>query len=147
MNNLLETILKVSVGITGAIVGWMTVFRPLLESRKAKKVAKQTAIKNVIEDDKAYRKCVLGKLDEIENKLQGQDETLAIMQRGDIERAYCMFVVEHGYCPSGMKESIADVYGHYTAKGYNHIAKSRIEELLALPEFPNGRENSNVINR
>ena len=49
---------------------------------------------------------------------------------------YCMFKMEHGYCTSGMKEAIADMYESYKARGYNHIAESRIKELLALPEYP-----------
>ena len=64
------------------------------------------------------------------------DRLIADLQRDNIERAYCMFKLEHGYCPSGMKESIASMYASYQARGYNHIASSRIEELLALPEFP-----------
>lgn len=135
-NTALETILKLSAALTGALIGWITILRPLWAARKAKKATRQDAIEKVLSDDKAYRKTVLDKLVHIEVRLDTQDATLASMQRGDIERAYCMFVIEHGYCPSGMKESIADIYAQYTAKGYNHIAKSRVSELLALPEFP-----------
>jgi hypothetical protein len=135
-NTALETILKLSAALTGALIGWITILRPIWAAHKAKKANRQEAIEKVIVDDKAYRKTVLDKLGHIEVRLDAQDATLASMQRGDIERAYCMFVIEHGYCPSGMKENIAEIYAQYTAKGFNHIAQSRVAELLALPEFP-----------
>ena len=132
----LDTILKVSAAITGAIIGWMAVLRPLWDARKAKKVQKQRAIESTLEADKQYRQAVLDKLDSLDDRIQFMDRSIADLQRDNIERAYCMFKLEHGYCPSGMKESIASTYASYQARGYNHIASSRIEELLALPEFP-----------
>jgi len=55
-----------------------------------------------------------------------------------------MFKMEHGYCTSGMKEAIADMYESYKARGYNHIAESRITELLALPEYPQKRKETTI---
>lgn len=132
----IETILKISAAITAAILGWMAVLRPLLDIRRAKKAQKQKAIAEVLEADKAYRKSVLDKLDSLDMRIQYMDKSIADLQRDNIERAYCMFKMEHGYCTSGMKEAIADMYESYKSRGYNHIAKSRIEELLALPEYP-----------
>ena len=86
--------------------------------------------------DKEYRQKVLDKLEGLGSRMTTMDDSIAELQRDNIERAYCMFKLEHGYCPSGMKESIASMYSSYQARGYNHIASSRIEELLALPEFP-----------
>ena len=132
----LDTILKVSAAITGAIIGWMAVLRPLWDARKAKKAQRQRAIEATLEADKAYRKAVLDKLDSLDGRIQFMDRSIADLQRDNIERAYCMFKMEHGYCTSGMKEAIADMYESYKARGYNHIAESRIKELLALPEYP-----------
>ena len=132
----LDTILKVSAAITGAIIGWMAVLRPLWDARKAKKAQKLRAIEATLEADKAYRQIVLDKLDSLDDRIQFMDRSIADLQRDNIERAYCMFKMEHGYCTSGMKEAIADMYESYKARGHNHIAESRIKELLALPEYP-----------
>ena len=90
----------------------------------------------VIKNDKEYRQTVLDKLDSLHQRVDENDISLALLQRDNIERSYCMFVIEHGYCPSGMKQSINDMYQYYTDRGYNHIAKGRVEELMSLPEFP-----------
>ena len=132
----LDTILKISAAITGAIIGWMAVLRPLWDAQKAKKAQKQRAIEATLKADQAYRKSVLDKLDSVDGRIQFMDRSIADLQRDNIERAYCMFKMEHGYCTSGMKEAIADMYESYKARGYNHIAESRIKELLALPEYP-----------
>ena len=132
----LDTILKISAAITGAIIGWMAVLRPLWDAQKAKKAQKQRAIEATLKADQAYRKSVLDMLDSVDGRIQFMDRSIADLQRDNIERAYCMFKMEHGYCTSGMKEAIADMYESYKARGYNHIAESRINELLALPEYP-----------
>ena len=131
-----DTILKVSAAITGAIIGWMAVLRPLWDTHKAKKAEKRRAIEATLKADQAYRQSVLDKLDSLDGRIQFMDRSIADLQRDNIERAYCMFKMEHGYCTSGMKEAIADMYEYYKARGYNHIAESRIKELLALPEYP-----------
>ena len=138
-----DMILKVSAAITGAIIGWMAVLRPLWDARKAKRARKQKAIEATLEADKAYRQSVLDKLDSLDNRIQFMDRSIADLQRDNIERAYCMFKMEHGYCTSGMKEAISDMYESYKARGYNHIAESRINELLALPEYPHNKEEIN----
>ena len=132
----LDTILKISAAVTGAIIGWMAVLRPLWDAHKAKKAQKQRAIEATLKADQAYRQSVLDKLDSVDGRIQFMDRSIADLQRDNIERAYCMFKMEHGYCTSGMKEAIADMYESYKARGYNHIAESRIKELLALPEYP-----------
>ncbi len=132
----IDTILKISAALTGAILGWMAVLKPLIERRKRKKEQIQQVMQKTIKDDKDYRNLVLDKLDKLEEKLVQMDRCIADLQRDNIERAYCMFVIEHGYCPSGMKEAIADTYESYKARGYNHIAESRVAEIMALPEYP-----------
>ena len=132
----LDAIIKASAALTGAILGWMTVLRPLLEKRKTRKAQHQRAIEATLQADKEYRQTVLEKLGALDTRIASMDNSIADLQRDNIERAYCMFKLEHGYCPSGMKESISDMYESYIARGHNHIAKTRIDELLALPEFP-----------
>ena len=138
-----DTILKVSAAITGAIIGWMAVLRPLWDTHKAKKAEKRRAIEATLKADQAYRQSVLDKLDSLDGRIQFMDRSIADLQRDNIERAYCMFKMEHGYCTSGMKEAIADMHDSYKARGYNHIAESRIKELLALPEYPHNKEEIN----
>lgn len=135
-NAALESTLKISALVTGAIIGWVTVLRPLYHSYKARKGKIHDAVEKTLSDDKAYRKLVLDKLDALNSRFGVMDKIIAELQRDNIERAYCMFVVEHGYCPSGMKEAISDTFKSYKERGYNHIAENRVEELIAMPEFP-----------
>jgi hypothetical protein len=86
--------------------------------------------------DKEYRQEVLDRLESLGTQVKSMDSSIAELQRDNIERAYCMFKMEHGYCTSGMKEAISDMYESYRARGFNHIAESRIKELMALPEYP-----------
>ena len=132
----LDTILKISVAITGAIIGWMAVLRPLWDIYKSKKAHRQRAIEEALKVEKEYRQTVLDKLEALDIAIKFMDNSIADLQRDNIERAYCMFKMEHGYCTSGMKEAIVDMYESYKARGHNHIAESRIKELLALPEYP-----------
>ena len=132
----LDTILKISVAITGAIIGWMAVLRPLWDAYKVKRAHSKKAIEESVKSDKEYRQTVLDKLEALDIAIKFMDNSIADLQRDNIERAYCMFKMEHGYCTSGMKEAIVDMYESYKARGHNHIAESRIKELLALPEYP-----------
>ena len=135
-NAAIEAILKILVSAAAALTGWYAALKPLFNYFKEKKRRKQEAIEAVIKTDKEYRQAVLDKLDSLYQRADEHDISLALLQRDNIERSYCMFVIEHGYCPSGMKQSLNDMYQYYTDRGYNHIAKGRVEELLSLPEFP-----------
>ena len=132
----LNTILKISVAITGAIIGWMAVLRPLWDAYKLRRAQRKQVIDETLKADQAYRQTVLDKLEALDIAIKFMDNSIADLQRDNIERAYCMFKMEHGYCTSGMKEAIVDMYESYKARGHNHIAESRIKELLALPEYP-----------
>ncbi len=136
MEQEINTLLTVSAAITGAIIGWMAVLRPLWDTHKAKRAQKQRAIEATLKADQDYRQAVLDKLEALDQRIVSMDGCIAELQRDNIERAFCMFKMEHGYCTSGMKEAIADMYASYVARGHNHIAKSRIDELMALPEYP-----------
>ena len=135
-STIIETILKILISAAAALTGWYAALKPLFSYFKEKKRRKQEAIEAVIKTDKEYRQTVLDKLDELHARVCENDTSLAILQRDNIERSYCMFVIEHGYCPSGMKQSINDMYQYYTDRGYNHIAHERVDALMSLPEFP-----------
>lgn len=132
----IKAIIAICASLAGAIFAWMSVLKPLFDTRKARKAQRQRSIEDTLLADKEYRQTVLSKLDALDARITGLDDSISELQRDNIERAYCMFVMEHGYCPSGMKGAIADLYDSYSAKGHNHIARSRVDELLALPEFP-----------
>lgn len=136
MTEQLKALIAISASLTGTIIGWMAVLKPLIGLLRERKEQRQRAIAETLKVDKEYRQTVLDKLEGLGSRMTTMDDSIADLQRDNIERAYCMFKLEHGYCPSGMKESIASMYSSYQARGYNHIANSRIEELLALPEFP-----------
>lgn len=136
MEERIKIIASISAALTGAIIGWMAVLRPLLEVLKTQRVQRQKAIEEALRMDKEYRQEVLNRLESLGTHIQSMDSSIAELQRDNIERAYCMFKMEHGYCTSGMKEAIADMYESYKARGFNHIAESRIKELMALPEYP-----------
>ena len=136
MEENIKIIASVSVALTGAIIGWMAVLRPLLEALKTRRVQRQKAMEEALRMDKEYRQEVLNRLESLGTQVKSMDSSIAELQRDNIERAYCMFKMEHGYCTSGMKEAIADMYESYRARGFNHIAESRIKELMALPEYP-----------
>ena len=132
----IKVIASISAALTGAIIGWMAVLRPLLEALKTRRAQRQKAIEEALRVDKEYRQEVLSRLELLGTRIESMDSSIAELQRDNIERAYCMFKMEHGYCTSGMKEAIADMYESYKARGFNHIAESRIKELMALPEYP-----------
>lgn len=137
MDNLaIETALKILISAAAALAGWYAALKPFFNHFKEKKQKRMEAIERTLKEDKEYRQEVLDKLGLLDQHITDSDIALALLQRDNIERAYCMFVVEHGYCPSGMKQSIYDMYEYYTHKGNNHIAKERVEEIMRLPEFP-----------
>lgn len=137
-NPAIDAVLKVLISAAAVLTGWYAALKPLFGYFKEKRKKRQEAIEEVIKNDKEYRQTVLDKLDSLHQRVDENDISLALLQRDNIERSYCMFVIEHGYCPSGMKQSIQDMYQYYTDRGYNHIAKGRVEELMSLPEFPKG---------
>lgn len=136
MQQEINTMLKVSAALTGAIIGWMGVLRPIWAAHKHRLQQRQEADEQARQADITYQQAVLDKLEALDKRILCMDGCIAELQRDNIERAFVMFKMEHGYCTSGMKEAIADTYASYVARGHNHIAKSRIDELMALPEYP-----------
>lgn len=133
-----EAALKASAILTGAIWGWMNIVRPLIAWIKARLAVRDAARKAVYQRDEDFRNKLLDDLQAIRDMQGGLEDSLSLLQRDSIERSYCMFVLEHGYCPSGMKRAISDMFDSYNGRGYNHIARERVTQLLELPEFPKG---------
>lgn len=135
-NAAIETGLKILISAAAVITGWYAALKPLFSAYLTRRRRKREAIEATLKADKEYRQTVLDKLNLLDQHIISNDAALALIQRDNIERAYCMFVVEHGYCPSGMKQAIYDMYEYYYKQGHNHIAKERVDEIMNLPEFP-----------
>lgn len=139
-NVAIDTALKILISAAAALTGWYAALKPFITAFKDRKRKRQEAIERTLKEDKEYRQTVLDKLNLLDIHIIDSDKALALLQRDNIERAYCMFVIEHGYCPSGMKQSIYDMYSYYTKKGNNHIAGERVQQIMQLPEFPEDYE-------
>jgi hypothetical protein len=139
-----ETLLKISAAITGAILGWIGVLRPFLSWWVKRKDRRNAAYKEQIRLDKDFRETLLRKLKEIEEFQVELLDSIADLQRDAIERTYFTCVTEHGYCPSGMKIAMGEMYKSFKKRGYNYVAKERVDEVIRLPEFPpNKRKEEN----
>jgi hypothetical protein len=139
-NVAIDTALKILISAAAALTGWYAALKPFITAFKDQKRKRQEAIERTLKEDKEYRQTVLDKLNLLDIHIIDSDKALALLQRDNIERAYCMFVIEHGYCPSGMKQAIYDMYNYYTKKGNNHIAGERVQQIMQLPEFPEDYE-------
>lgn len=131
-----EALLKISAAITGAILGWIGVLRPLLSWWVKRQDRRKAAFTEQLRIDKEFRESLMGKLKEIEEFQVELLDSIADLQRDAIERTYFTCVTEHGYCPSGMKIAMGEMYKSFKKRGYNHVAKERVDEVLRLPEFP-----------
>lgn len=131
-----ETLLKISAAITGAILGWMGILRPFLSWWVKRQNRRKAAMAEQLRIDKEFRETLMCKLKEIEEFQVELLDSIADLQRDAIERTYFTCVTEHGYCPSGMKIAMGEMYKSFKKRRYNHVAKERVDEVLRLPEFP-----------
>lgn len=131
-----ETLLKISAAITGAILGWMGILRPFLSWWVKRQDRRKAAMAEQLRINKEFRETLMCKLKEIEEFQVELLDSIADLQRDAIERTYFTCVTEHGYCPSGMKIAMGEMYKSFKKRGYNHVAKERVDEILRLPEFP-----------
>lgn len=138
-HQMIDMIIKLIISAAAAVTGWYTALKPLLNLMADKKRRKAAAIEKVLKEDKEYREKVLEKLDALDNRVAKTDKALSLLQKENIERAYYMFVVEHGYCPSGMKRAISETWDFYNGNGHDELASDRMKELMSLPEFPKNK--------
>ena len=141
----IDIIIKLIISAAAAVTAWYTALKPLLAMWAQRKQQRIAAIEKTLKDDKEYREKVLEKLDDLAERINHNDISLSLVQKENIERAYCMFVIEHGYCPSGMKRAIAETYqfyvNHYESDVFeDRVIADRVDEILALPEFPPKKE-------
>lgn len=132
----LQTVLAILISIAAAITSWKTVLKPISEKYRQKKKADEEFRKNCLLRQENNQKIVLEKLDDIEARLVKNNKMIMGLQRDNLERAHFMFVTENGYCPSGIKESLSDIYANYPNKDVDGITKKRLADILDLPEHP-----------
>lgn len=68
--------------------------------------------------------------------IQDMATSITLMQRERLESAHAIYVTCLGWCPSGEKTVLSDIYKHYVNAGHNHIADDYIDRILSLPEHP-----------
>lgn len=73
--------------------------------------------------------------------LQTMATSITLMQRERLESAYAIYCEILGWCPSGEKTVLSDIYKHYKKAGHNHIAENYIDRILELPTRPKEQGN------
>lgn len=83
-------------------------------------------------------------LKKIIKPVQNMNEAITLMQRERMESAHAIYSVVLGWCPSGEKTVLSDIYRHYRDSGHNHMAEDYIDRICALPDHPksNPREEA-----
>ena len=62
--------------------------------------------------------------------------SVTLMQRERLESAHAIYAHCLGWCPSGEKTVLSDIYRHYVRRGNNHIAGEYIRDICSLPDHP-----------
>lgn len=81
-----------------------------------------------------FRSIVLRTLKELQIGMDRNDDYNAALLRERLESAYTVYVLQMGWCPSGEKRMLMDLFDLYIANGWNHINKRYKETIDALPE-------------
>ena len=97
----LKALIAISASLTGAIIGWMAVLKPMIGLFRERKAQRQRAIAETLRVDKEYRQTVLDKLEGLGSRMMTMDDSIADLQRDNIERAYCMFKLSTATVPAG----------------------------------------------
>lgn len=139
----LQTALAITISVAAAITSWKTVLKPIWDRCRARKQAQLEFQKNCLARQETNQKIVIEKLEEIDEKVENTNKRVddinkmvTSIQRDNLERSHFMFVNEYGYCPSGIKESLSDIYRSYPDKDVDGITKKRLNDILDLPEYP-----------
>ncbi len=75
-------------------------------------------------------------LGKIIKPLQDINTSVTLMQRERLESAHAIYAHCLGWCPSGEKTVLSDIYRHYVRRGNNHIAGEYIRDICSLPDHP-----------
>ena len=73
----------------------------------------------------------------IEKLITGIQEDIADLQYERLAQAYD-FYTDRGWCPGSKKAQLCNIYRSYKAKGRNHLTSQYEQQILGLPEHPEG---------
>lgn len=73
-------------------------------------------------------------LERLEGSVARSDEYFSAMLRERLESAYTMYAVRMGWCPSGEKRMLMDLFELHESRGWNHINQKYKEIIADLPE-------------
>lgn len=129
--DLLKHIVLVISLFSGAIGLWKLVFLPLWNWWKKYRVK-----------NPSFRKSVLLSLQRLELGLKKNDDYTAALIRERLESAYTIYVLTLGWCPSGEKRMLMDLFALYEEGGHNHLDLQYKNKILVLPEVEPKKEAS-----
>lgn len=73
-------------------------------------------------------------LSRLETTANVNEEYFEAMLRERLESAYTIYAVKMGWCPSGEKRMLVDLFELHAKRGWNHIDKKYSEIIMNLPE-------------
>lgn len=139
--------------VIGGVVSLITIWRAL--------VAGWTVFRKWREKNPPFRKTMLRTLEQVEIKLNtleakaganadalfrlesvaaSNTEYAEIMLRERLESAYTVYAIQMGWCPSGEKRMLMDLFRLHESRGWNHINKKHREIIASLPESEQEKE-------
>lgn len=87
-----------------------------------------------------FRRTVLTALEELKQGQRELEDYNAAMLRERLESAYTVYVKEMGWCPSGQKRMVLQLFEIYEEKGWNHLSDCYKQEITDLPESKEKRK-------
>lgn len=73
-------------------------------------------------------------LSRLEATASSNTEYAEAMLRERLESAYTVYAIKMGWCPSGEKRMLMDLFRLHESRGWNHINKKYREIIANLPE-------------
>lgn len=71
----------------------------------------------------------------LRNALSEIEDDLGLLQRERLQSGHALYT-EIGYCPSGEKEVLEEIFRRYKKKDLNHFTQKQLDDILKLPEHP-----------
>lgn len=119
------------IGICGAVYKYIV--QPILRKRKKAQ-----------EERDAFQHLMMGKIEgigkeigDLKMDIEEVSKDVGYLQHDRLQQGHDHYM-QIGYCPPGDKENLTMMYDRYIARGRNSLYKSYKEDLLNLPNTPNG---------
>lgn len=74
-------------------------------------------------------------LKDLRNALTSIEDDLGLLQRERLQSGHAIYI-EIGYCPSGEKEVLDEIFQRYKKKELNHFTQKQFDDIMKLPEHP-----------